>query len=333
MTTHLAATGGVLSAIGGTPLVPLDRLFPDSPVRFFGKLEGLNPGGSSKDRAALSMILHAVETGEIVPGRTVLVESSSGNLGIALAQICRRLRIRFICVVDPKTTAQNVALLRTYGAEVDLVTEAGNDNGDYLTARLRRVRQLRDELPNTYWTNQYANPLNAHAQESIMREVVTELGGPPDHMFIAAGTCGTLHGCRNYARRNALPTRVVAVDAEGSAIFGHSARRRLIPGHGAAIRPPLWHDDLADEVVHVNDQDCVVGCRVLAATEAILCGGSSGAVVSAAEQLRTRIPDGSTCVLVLPDRGERYLDTIYSDAWVHDHFGEIMHLWKRRTPC
>jgi cysteine synthase A len=330
---HVTATGGVLSAIGGTPLVPLDRLFSDSPIKFYGKLEGQNPGGSSKDRAARNMILHAVETGEIVPGRTVLVESSSGNLGIALAQICRRLGIRFVCVIDPKTTAQNLALLRTYGAEVDLVTEAGNDLGDYLPARLRRVRQLREELPDTYWTNQYANPLNAYAQESIMREVVTQLGGPPDYMFIAAGTCGTLHGCRNYARRNGLPTRVVAVDAEGSAIFGRPARRRLIPGHGAAIRPPLCHDDIADEVVHVNDQDCVVGCRVLAAEEAILCGGSSGAVVSAADQLRRGIPSGSTCVLILPDRGERYLDTIYSDTWVHDNFGEIMHLWKRRTSC
>ncbi|TKK87245.1 2,3-diaminopropionate biosynthesis protein SbnA [Herbidospora galbida] len=326
------APDGILAAIGETPLIRLDRLFPDSPVTFYGKLEGQNPGGSSKDRAALSMTLDAITTGAIVPGHTVLIESSSGNLGIALAQICRRLGIRFVCVVDPKTTTQNLALLAAYGAEVDLVTDS--ENGDYLPARLRRVQELLARHPHTFWTNQYANPLNAHAQESIMREVVAQLGGvPPDYMFIATGTCGTIHGCRSYSRRNGLPTRVVAVDAEGSAIFGHPRRPRLIPGHGAAIRPPLHHDDIADEVVHVGDQDCVVGCRTLATTEAILCGGSSGAVVSAADARRGRLPAGSTCVLVLPDRGERYLDTIYSDPWVNDQFGEIMHLWKRKTSC
>ncbi|MBK1787882.1 2,3-diaminopropionate biosynthesis protein SbnA [Prauserella sp. ASG 168] len=323
----------MLSAVGRTPLVQLDRLFSrnGSSTRFFAKLEGLNPAGSVKDRAATSMVLDAIEKGTIEPGRSVVVESSSGNLGIGLAQACCRFGVRFICVVDPKTTAQNISILRSYGAEIDLVSEAG-DAGDYLTARLRRVRELCAQLPHTYWTNQYENVLNARAQESIMREVVGELEQRVDYIFIATGTCGTIRGCGGFIRRNALSTRIVAVDAEGSAIFG-TPGRRLIPGHGAAIRPALWHEGIADQVVSVNDQDCVVGCRNLVGAEAILAGGSSGAVVSAVEHLRDEIPDGSTCVLVLPDRGERYLDTIYSDEWVHGNFGEIKHLWKRKAPC
>ncbi|WP_028193135.1 2,3-diaminopropionate biosynthesis protein SbnA [Salinispora pacifica] len=324
---------GILSAVGGTPLVRLDRLFPGSPARFYAKLEALNPGGSMKDRSAVAMVLGAVDSGELVPGRSTVVESSSGNLGIGLAQVCRWLDLRFVCVIDPKTTAQNCAIMSAYGAELDRVTEPDNDLGDFLAARLRRVRELLDSEPDAYWPNQYANPLNGRAQEAIMREVVTALDEPVDHLFVATGSCGTIHGCARYKAAHGLRTRITAVDAEGSAIFGGSTCRRLIPGHGAAIRPGLYHDGIADSVVRVTDQDCVVGCRRLVGAEAILSGGSSGAVVSAVAGRLGTLAAGSTCVLILPDRGERYLDTIYDDAWVRAKFGEIGHLWKEKTRC
>lgn len=322
---------GILSAIGATPLVRLNRLFADSTATFYAKLEALNPGGSVKDRAALSMVTGAITAGELVPGKSVVVESSSGNLGIGLAQVCRWFGIRFICVVDPKTTAQNIAILAAYGAEIDVVVTADNGNGDYLSTRIRRVRQLVADIPHAYWPNQYANPLNARAQEMIMHEVTGALDGKVDYVFVATGSCGTINGCEQYVRRHRMSTRIIAVDAAGSAIFGQPGCRRIIPGHGAAIRPALWHADLADEVIHVTDQDCVVGCRQLVGAEAVLCGGSSGGVVSAADQRRSTLPAGSNCVLVLPDRGERYLDSIYSDTWVHDTFGDISHLWKGPT--
>ncbi|MET9294028.1 2,3-diaminopropionate biosynthesis protein SbnA [Streptomyces sp. NPDC003077] len=320
---------GILSAVGGTPLVRLERLFPDSPARFHAKLEGMNPGGSMKDRAALSMVRGALESGELVPGRSTVVESSSGNLGVGLAQVCNWFGLRFVCVVDPKTTPQHLATLKAYGARLELVTTADNDQGDYLSARIERARQLAAEIPGAFWPNQYANLLNARAQEGTMREIAEALDGKVDYLFVATGSCGTVHGCARYIAEHGMDTHVVAVDAVGSAIFGEVTCRRLIPGHGAARRPALYQEGLADSVARMTDQDCVVGCRRLVRAEAILGGGSSGAVVRAAEQRAAGLPEGADCVLVLPDRGERYVDTVYSDAWVQEHFGDIEHLWKR----
>jgi cysteine synthase A len=331
--THVDIGAGILAAVGSTPLVRLDRLFPASKARFFAKLEGLNPGGSMKDRAAIGMIHGAIRSGELVPGESTVVESSSGNLGIGLAQVCRWFDLRFICVVDPKTTAQNVAIMTAYGAEVDMVTEPDNELGDFLTARIRRVRNLVAQTPRAYWPNQYGNVLNARAQENIMREITETLGSSVDYVFVATGSCGTIHGCARFVAEHRLSTRIVAVDAEGSVIFGEPTCRRLIPGHGAAVRSGLYYDGIADSVIHVSDQDCVVGCRRLVGTEAILSGGSSGAIVSAVGQVLDDLPRHATCVLLLPDRGERYLDTIYSDAWVEETFGDIRHLWKEKASC
>jgi cysteine synthase A len=132
-----------------------------------------------------------------------------------------------------------------------------------------------------------------------------------------------------------MRTQVYAVDAVGSVIFGGPKAKRLLPGHGASIAPPLWQPDLVDSFVQVSDLDCVVGCRRLVRYEGILAGGSSGGEVSALDRLKTQLPEGSTCVLILPDRGERYLDTIYSDNWVNENFGDVAHLWEaaETQPC
>src|SRR5262245_46778193 len=130
---------GILSTIGNTPLVRLKRVFKDLQFQLFAKLEGFNPGGSAKDRPALNILEEAMEAGAIGPG-TVIVESSSGNLGIGLAQVCRYLGLRFICVVDPKTTNQNIRILKSYGAEIDLVSEPDPKTGEFLHSRIDRVR-------------------------------------------------------------------------------------------------------------------------------------------------------------------------------------------------
>ena len=318
----------VLSAIGNTPLVRLNRFFRDAPFRLYAKLESLNPGGSTKDRPALSIIRQAMLSGKIGPD-TVVVESSSGNMGIGLAQVCSYLGLRFICVVDPKATAQNVRLLKAYGAEIEVVSEPDPVTGEYLKARIDRVQMLLDTLENSFWPNQYGNPHNAAAHHQTMREIVLALDGRVDYLFCATSTCGTLRGCAEYLRDNDLPTKIYAVDAVGSVIFGGANKKRLIPGHGAAVRPDLFQEGLVDDCIHVTDLDCVIGCRRLSHEEAILAGGSSGAVLMAVEKVMDRIPPGSTCVAILPDRGERYLDTIYSDAWVRSHFGEAIPSFER----
>src|SRR5262249_16840789 len=161
--------------IGHTPLVELKKAIPDAPFRLFAKLEGFNPGGSAKDRPALHILRHAMRTGALRPG-TVVIESSSGNLGIGLAQACRYFGLRFICGVDPKTTAQNIRILRAYGAEIDLVSKPDSVTGEYLHARIDRVKHLVRTLGDAFWTNQYANESNAEAHyRTTMHEIAAEL--------------------------------------------------------------------------------------------------------------------------------------------------------------
>ncbi|MBV9927456.1 MAG: 2,3-diaminopropionate biosynthesis protein SbnA [Acidobacteria bacterium] len=318
----------ILSRIGGTPLIQLSRIFRGADFHLYAKLESLNPGGSIKDRAAISIIRQGLATGEIKPD-TVIIESSSGNMGIGLAQVCAYHRLRFICVIDPKTTANNIALLKAYGAEVDYVSEPDPQTGEYLQARISRVRELCETVPNSYWPDQYSNAYNQRAHLETMREIVEELGRV-DYLFCATSTCGTVSGCAAYARAHGLGTKIVAVDAVGSVIFGGKPAKRLIPGHGAAVRPKLYQPELVDRSVHLTDMECVVGCRRLVREEAIMAGGSSGAVIMAVEHLKDEIEPGSNCVAILADRGERYLDTIYSDRWVEHYWGDLSHLWETR---
>lgn len=324
----------VLSLIGNTPLVEMCRVFPDAGFRLFAKLEGLNPGGSAKDRSALGMIRGALESGAI-NSDTVIIESSSGNMGIGLAQVCRCYGLRFICVVDPRTAPANLQLLRVYGAQIEYVAEPDPETGDFLCARLKRVRTLLAEIPNSFWTNQYANRHNSEAHyHSTISEIVAALGRI-DYLFCATSTCGTIRGCSEYLSDHGHSTTVVGVDAVGSVIFGQERAKRIIPGLGAGIVPALFEPGLVDECVFVSDLDCVVGCRRLMREEALLVGGSAGGVLTAIDHFRPRIPDGAVCAAIFHDRGDRYLDTIFNDDWVLEHFGEVSHLWAdgpRETP-
>lgn len=321
------AREGVLSAIGNTPLVRLNQVFRDIEFKLYAKMEMLNPGGSIKDRTAISILEQGIRSGSI-NSDTVIIESSSGNMGIGLAQVCSFYGLRLICVVDAKTTNQNIDILRAYGAEIDHITEPDPITGEYLQARIDRVEYLRRTIKNCFWPNQYANVHNPRAHHRTMREIVAATAGQLDYLFCAISTCGTMRGCAEFIKANNLPTKIIAVDAVGSVIFGGQKAKRLIPGHGAAIRPALFQTNLAYDCVHVHDVDCVIGCRRLARREAILAGGSSGAVIAAVEKMIDRIPPNATCVVIFPDRGERYLDTIYSNAWVEAHFGDVAENWE-----
>lgn len=314
---------GILSAVGNTPLVRLERIFPEINFSLYAKLEALNPGGSMKDRPALNIIRNGLQTGEIHEG-TVIVESSSGNMGVGLAQACAYHGLRFICVVDSKTSPQNIRLIEIYGAEIELVTEADAVSGELLQARINRVHELLNSIENSFWPNQYANISNSDSHYFTMKEIVATLG-QVDYLFCATSTCGTIRGCAEYVRDHNLSTKIVAVDAVGSVIFGGARAKRLIPGHGAAVRPKLYQPHLNYRCLQMTDLDCVIGCHLLARREAILAGGSSGAIIMAIGQSTDSLPRDAVCVAILPDRGERYLDTIYSESWVKRHFGDISH--------
>ncbi|MBO9608431.1 MAG: 2,3-diaminopropionate biosynthesis protein SbnA [Paenibacillaceae bacterium] len=318
----MSACDDIMGAIGKTPAVKLARLFRDAPFAVYAKLEMLNPGGSVKDRPAIDMLRAAQREGKLREG-SVVVESSSGNLAIGLAQACNLLGCRFVCVVDPRTTQANLRLLRAYGARIDLVSRPDPATSEFVPARLNRVRRWLRRLPDAFWPNQYANPHNAAAhQRTTMAELAADVPAI-DYLFLGVSTCGTLRGCIDYIREHGLATRVIAVDAAGSVIFGrpNAGVKRHLPGIGAGIQPALKPAEGVHDVVTVSDRDSIHYCRLLARRESIVAGGSSGGVVAAVAAYRERIAPGSICAVLLPDRGERYLDTIYDDGWVNATFG------------
>lgn len=312
-------SASILDLVGNTPLLKLPLV--DS-LDLYAKLEFLNPTGSIKDRAARHIIDTGLRRGEIGP-RTTVLESSSGNFGVALAAACRRHGMRFVCVVDPNISRVNRNLIEAFAATIDLVDEL-DPNAGYLPARIRRVRQLEQSIPGSWWINQYANPLNAEAYYlTLGGEICRELDAI-DYVFIAVGSCGTISGTSRRVKEAFPAARVVAVDIEGSAIFGCPPRRRYVPGVGSSIVPPILGQATIDEVVWVAETDMVDACHRLAGNHQLMVGGSSGAVIAAIERYfpperlradRRRLGRDPVAVTVFPDRGERYVDTIFNPEW------------------
>jgi 2,3-diaminopropionate biosynthesis protein SbnA len=305
----------VVACVGRTPLVELGRQFPPPGPTVIAKLELMNPSGSMKDRSAAFIVERGLADGTITAA-SHLIESSSGNFGIALATAARVHDLDFTCVVDPKTTPANLRILNALGAEVEIVTEP-DEHGCYLGARLRRVADLCREGPDMVWINQYANERNWQAHyHGTAAEILADLDRPIDCLVVPVSTTGTILGLARRLRTDFPALRVVAVDAAGSVIFGGPAGPRHVPGLGAGRRPELLAPGEIDEVVSVSDREAVAGCRELAISEGIVAGGSSGAVVAAIGRLRPRLPGEWQVLTVLPDRGDRYLDQVYDDAWV-----------------
>ncbi len=300
---------GLIAAIGRTPLVRLRHFPHNKQLQVYAKLEFMNPCGSTKDRPALRMLQTAWKTGTIHQD-SIIVESSSGNMAISLAALCRTMSLPFVCVLDPKTSAQNVRLLTVLGAKIEWVTEPDPESGQFLPARLARVKHLLQVEPRMVWLNQYENvaAYEAH-RDTTMPEIAAELA-TVDYLFCGVSTCGTLRGYAEYFQTMGGETKLIAVDVKGSHIFGHSSvGERKFPGLGAGIIPPFLRPGDAERVVHVSDDDCVSGCHRLIETEGLLAGASSGGVCAAFAQLEQSLPDDAICVLILHDRGERYLDT------------------------
>lgn len=320
-TAHYTLRNNILQLVGNTPVLNLETIYPQSPVRIFAKLEGFNPGGSMKDRTALSILQEAVRSGKVKRGDTI-IESSSGNLAIGLAQACLKFGLQFIAVVDPHINAHTLKLLRTYGAKVNMVREK-DEQGSYLNTRIRRVQELQRKIKNSYWTNQYANANNPLAHRRTLQEFFDQLPFIPDYLFVATSTCGTLMGCADQIRECGYSTRLIAVDAAGSVLFNHPPGKRLLPGHGASRPSVLLEASRVHQVIHVTDMDCIMGCHRLLQREALLYGASSGGIITAVGKLLPHLPAETTCALILPDKGERYLDTVYDIEWIKESFGYV----------
>jgi N-(2-amino-2-carboxyethyl)-L-glutamate synthase len=288
----------------------------------FLKCEGFNFAGSIKLKAATEMVEAAERDGVLKPG-SILVESSSGNLGVALSMIAASKGYRFLCVTDSRCNRSTRSLMEALGSQVHVITIAASDSGGgLLGARIDYVRALCASDDRYVWLNQYANSGNWRAHYRTTAPAITRQFPQLDVLFVGAGTTGTLMGCARYLREWQRPVRIVAVDAAGSVTFGGAPGRRMIPGLGTSVRPPLLDESYVDEVVHVEEADTLRACHRLAA-RGFLFGGSTGTVVSGAiGWLDQHDARDLTAVAIAPDLGERYLDTVYQTDWLQDLYGE-----------
>ncbi len=287
------------------------------------KLEGANRCGSLKDRTAESLVDDLEQRGRLERD-SVLVESTSGNLGIALAWLARRRGYRFVAVIDPKTTPENVTRLRRLRARVELV-DTPDATGGYLLARIERVRELCASSPRFVWPDQYANPANPRAHEhGTAPELLAQVRGELDAVVVPVSTGGTLAGIGRFFRRESPSTQVIAVDAHGSVALGGRPGPRLLTGIGAGKRSSFAAPDLYDETVLVGDTEAVAYCHAVAASTGIEVGGSSGAALAACARVLARKPDLERVACICPDGGQSYRSTIYSDRWLARNG---IHLW------
>jgi N-(2-amino-2-carboxyethyl)-L-glutamate synthase len=285
----------------------------------FLKCEGFNFAGSVKLKAAAAMVEAAENDGTLRPG-AYLIESSSGNLGVALSMIAAGKGYQFLCVTDSRCNLSTRLLMEALGATVHIVTEP-DAVGGLLGARIDYIRALCAADDRFVWLNQYANPNAWKAHYRTTAPAIAHAFPNLDVLFVGAGTTGTLMGCARYFHEWHPHVRVVAVDAVGSVSFGGPAHRRMIPGLGMAVRPPLLDESYVDDVMHVEERDAVRACHRLAHS-GFLFGGSTGTVVSGALNWLGGHADDLTAVALAPDLGERYLDTIYQTNWVADLYGD-----------
>jgi cysteine synthase A len=227
----------------------------------------------------------------------------------------------FLCVTDSRCNLSTKRLMQAFGSQVHVVTEP-DPVGGLLGARINYVRALCASDDRYVWLNQYSNPQNWKAHYRSTAPAIARAFPQLDVLFVGAGTCGTLMGCARYFREWHRPVRLVAVDSVGSVTFGGAPGRRMIPGVGTGVRPPMLDEFYVDDVVHVEEADTIRACHRLAST-GFLFGGSTGTVISGAlDWLSLHGSQDFTAVAIAPDLGERYLDTVYHTNWVQDLYGE-----------
>lgn len=288
--------------------------------KLFLKCEGFNFAGSIKLKPATEMVEAAELLGVLTP-QSVLLESSSGNMGVALSMIAASKGYRFLCVTDSRCNLSTRLVMEALGAQVHVVTEP-SAHGGFLRARLDYCRALAALDDRYVWLSQYTNPGNWRAHYRRTAPAIARSFPALDVLFVGAGTTGTLMGCARYFRQWHRPVRIVAVDSVGSVTFGGASGRRMLPGLGMSVSPPLLDESYVDEAVHVDEADTIRACHHLA-RRGFLFGGSTGTVVSgAARWLAEHESDGLTAVAIAPDLGERYLETVYQANWVQALYGE-----------
>lgn len=308
---------------------PLDLIFRDLFYRLpafagvhdvFLKLEGFNITGSIKVKTAIGLVEDLERRGVAKPGETTIVESSSGNLGIALSLVCAVKGYEFICVTDPNTNRANIKGMELYGAKVIVVKER-DAVGGFLGTRLKKIEQIIESDPNAVWVNQYANIANKNVHAEQTANEIARQFEKVDWMFVGAGTTGTLAGVSERLRQVYPGVKIVAVEPTGSVTFGGQPGKRNIPGIGTSVRPKLADFTNPDRIVVIDEEKTVESCLAFARDYHLLVGGSTGAVLRAVQEMSAEFAPGETIVAISPDLGDKYLDTIYDRNWVENVIG------------
>ncbi len=305
----------VIDLIGRTPLVRLKRIseLENIPSVLTMKMETTNPGGSSKDRPALEMILAAERDGLLQPGGTI-VEPTSGNTGVGLAIVAAQRGYTCVFVMTDKVAPEKVSLLRAYGAEVVVcpVAVAPDDPTSYYMVAERLTNELHAFRPN-----QYANPNNPLShQKTTGPELWQQTGGRITHFVAGAGTCGSITGTARYLRSMNPAIKIIAADPEGSVFSGGSGRPYLVEGVGEDFFPAAWDASLYDDIIPISDEESFLTARRVSREEGILIGGSGGMAVAAAIRVARAARPEDIVVVFNPDSGRGYLSKIFDENWM-----------------
>lgn len=316
-----------LQKVGNTPLVQLQM--PElSSVNIFAKLEFYNPTGSVKDRAASHIIKKLLAKKEIDKD-TTLIESSSGNFAIALSAYCKRDALKFIAVVDPCILSTNETLIKAFGAKM-IKINVPDCNGGYLLNRIKKVNELVNEIDNSYWVNQYANPYNADAYYHTLGSEICRSLDNIDYVFMGVSSGGTITGVSNKIKEKFPNAKVIAVDIHGSVIFGHPPHKRYIPGIGSSMVPEILKKAKIDDVMMIDEISTIDMCHELLKKHYIFAGGSSGSAFAAIKKYFSgkKLSRKVNVVTVFADRGERYTNTVYNQEWCRDFKKHHLHMNK-----
>ncbi|MCF2151728.1 cysteine synthase family protein [Desmonostoc muscorum LEGE 12446] len=312
----------VTQALGNVPIVRLGNISGvclESECLL--KLESCNPGGSIKEKNAVYLVTRAEEEGLLTPGGTI-IESSSGNFGVGLAMVGAARGYRVIIVVDAKTAPPFRRMLAAYGAElVDVPLHEADESGSMQKARMKRAKELAATIPHAWYPCQHLNPLNLEAHSYYTaREIEAHFPSDLDAVVVGVSTAGQIMGIARYLLPRFPGLQVVGVDVEGSVIMGTPAKPYKMTGIGLSFFPPNLDLSLLSRAYVVPEAIAYSVCHALARREGLLLGASTGAIVAGGLHLARELGPDARILMINPDRGDRYLETVYDANWL-DHHG------------
>ena len=314
----------ILEAIGQTPIIRLNRLAKDLPAEVWVKADYMNPGGSVKDRIGLAMIDEAERTGKLKPGGTI-IEGTSGNTGMGLALVACVRGYKVVFTITDKQSREKIDLLKAFGAEVIVCPTAvePEDPRSYYSVAAKLAR----EIPNSFYPNQYENPMNPDAHyRTTGPEIWKDTEGKITHFVCGVGTGGTISGVGRYLKEQNPDVKIIGVDPIGSLYYEKvktgktgKALTYVVEGIGEDFFPGTMNLKILDDILQVSDEECFVWARRLAKQEAIFTGGSGGGCISAALKIARNAQSGDMIVAFMPDSGSRYMSKVFNDGWMREH--------------